>query len=388
MKGQHRERIRSLPTAWSAQRPTRVEGWALVGLLAAALVASLALAAVDGIGDPRALTFELLLTSAFLLVIWNATLTAVLLLALTALSPLIDAQQVALLALAVGCLVVLRYCSAWVQAAYLGAFLAAAAAIHRLDQRPDSMATFSAVLMVAAGASATGIVLRAVVTKGTRAREELRDARRLNAELVQQERQRIADDLHDVVAHDLTVIAMHARLLDRTDDPRERERSQAAIIASARQALVDLRRVVHLAVDAREEAAPSMAGSVSVAVQDFRSALERAGYEVEVEVAPDASEGLDRLTVSGLERVIREAATNVLKHAPAPERVRLELAREDGMVALRIWNSLSRPARASLVPSGGYGTARIRERAGLLGGTFSAGRSTDGWLLDVSFPLS
>jgi signal transduction histidine kinase len=380
-------RLRDLRPIWAAQRPTRVERWALIGVVSVAIAASLALGVVEGFHDPREFALEMLLTLAFVLTLWNAALTALALLVLMGLSPLVEAQQVALLALAVGCLVVVRYSSAWLQAAYLGVFLAIAAAVHGLDPETGSVATLSAVLMVAAAASATGIVLRALVTRATRTREELIDARRINADLVQEERQRIADDLHDVVAHDLTVIAMHARLLERTDDPDERERSEQAILASARQALVDLRRVVSLASDDGADAPANLSGGLALAVDEFRAGLERAGYEVSVDLDPPAAEVLDRLTVSALERTIREAATNILKHAPSPERVALTLQSVDGAVRLQIWNSLSRPAKAAFVPSGGYGTARMRERMGLLGGGCSVGPRDGGWLLDASVPV-
>ncbi|TQJ32670.1 sensor histidine kinase [Microbacterium sp. SLBN-146] len=380
-------RLRALRPFWAAQRPTRVERWALIVVVAVAVAASVSLGFVEGFDDPREFTLEMLLTLAFVLTLWNASLTALALLVLMGLSPLLHAQQVALLALAVGCLVVVRYSSAWAQAAYLGIFLAVAAAVHGLDPATGSVATLSAVLLVAAAASATGVVLRALVMRATRTREELLDARRINADLVQEERQRIADDLHDVVAHDLTVIAMHARLLERTDDPVERERSEQAILASARQALVDLRRVVSLASDDVADGPSTLSGGLAVVVEDFRAGLERAGYDVTVDLDQPATEELDRLTVSAIERTIREAGTNILKHAPSPERVSLSLQSIDGAVRLRIWNSLSRRAKTSLVPSGGYGTARMRERMGLLGGGCSVGPRDDGWLLDASVPV-
>ncbi|MFB8387852.1 sensor histidine kinase [Microbacterium sp. NPDC055910] len=378
-------RARRLFRTAGSQRPTRVERVAIIGVVTAAALASVLLWAFDGFVDPASFFFDVLLTLAFLPLLWNPTLTALALFALMAVSPFADEQQVALLGLAIGCLVVVRYCPARIQAVYLVLFLAAAGGVHRFDQRPDSVAMFSAVLIVAAGASAVGVVLRALVARAGSIGEELVDARRMNVELVREERQRIADDLHDVVAHDLTVIAMHARLLDRTDDPDERSQSQEAILASAKQALVDLRRVVDIAADNREDAARSTDHSLAAAVESFRTALEHAGYDVAVRVNAAADE-LDLLTVSTLERIIREAATNIMKHAPAPQHVELSVARGGEGVVLRIRNTLAATVGAPKLPGSGYGTARMRERTALRGGTFSSGAHEGDWLLEARFP--
>jgi signal transduction histidine kinase len=64
------------------------------------------------------------------------------------------------------------------------------------------------------------------------------------AEQLKHERDLIADELHDIVAHEITIVALHAAVLDRTEDMQTRSQSQTAIREAAVQALTDIRRVL------------------------------------------------------------------------------------------------------------------------------------------------
>lgn len=366
----------------------RVERRALLGFVLAAIAVGVVIAAIDGFARPEPLVLDILLSLAFVAALWSVPAVPAILLVLVAASSIVDGQQQSLLALAISGGLIVRVSSLTVQALFTLAFVTSAAVVYSVSDAARSTSGLIVLLLVAAGAAMVGLMLRLQVSRGARARAALSEEQQRSARIAQEERQRIADDLHDVVAHDLTGIAMHAQLLARTTDDGERTRSQDAILASSRQALTDLRRVVGSAAEARPGAAGALPGvGVSDAVGATRDELLTAGYDVRVTTAGEIDHGVSRLTVSAVERILREAGTNVVKHAAPPQRVDIEVRRVDGSLRLRIRNSLNARTAAAL-PSGGYGTVRMQERALLLGGEFRAGPRDGGWLLEVSLPTT
>lgn len=366
----------------------RVERRALLGFIVAAIAVGVVIAAIDGWARPETLILEVLLSLAFVAALWSVTTVPAVLLVLVGASTLVDGQQQALLALAISGGLVARVSTVAVQALFTLAFVTSAAVVYSASNPARSTSGLIVLLLVAAGAAMIGLMLRLQVSRGARVRAALSEEQERSARIAHEERQRIADDLHDVVAHDLTGIAMHAQLLARTTDDDERRRSEEAILAASRQALTDLRRVVGSAAEARPEAAGALPGvGVSDAVGATEAELVTAGYDVRVSMTGEIDHEISRLTVSAVERILREAGTNVIKHAAPPQRVDIDVRRIDDALLLRIHNSLN-PRAASGLPSGGYGTVRMQERAQLLGGDFRAGPAGGGWLLEVSLPTT
>lgn len=365
---------------------TRVERWALWSLIGAGLVAGLVLTVSAGLPGEDAV-FQTLLTLAFALVLWRPKAFGATLLILLAVSPAVDAQQEAILALALGSGLIARTCTIAIQAAYVVAFFGAAILMHVFFPASEPLSSFIAAIIVATGSSGVGLTLRAVTEREMHAHRKLLVSEQARAEVAAGERRRIADDLHDVVAHDLTIIAMHARLLERDPDPDDRRTSQRAILDSARQALSDVRRVVLLA---SEDADPATGADnqrgVGVAAQELARELTAAGYRVQLddEVPDDAD--IDRLVSATLARIVREAGTNILKHAVGAQRVRIHLHQSEGELRLSVWNSLPRDPSASEAVSGGYGIVRMNERTAILGGSFESGPESGGWHTRASFP--
>lgn len=173
------------------------------------------------------------------------------------------------------------------------------------------------------------------------------------------ERERIARDLHDLLGHTLSMIALKAelaaRLLER--DPAAAAVEIADVQRVSRETLAEVRRAVE---GYRERGfAAELAGA--------RRALQSAGVtleeQVEAERLPPAVEGV-------LALALREAVTNVVRHARA-KRCRVALAREGGEVVLEV----SDDGRGGLAAEG-VGLAGMRERAEALGGRLQ--RSGDG----------
>jgi len=221
------------------------------------------------------------------------------------------------------------------------------------------------------------------------AREEL--ARRA----VTEERLRIARELHDVVAHSMSIIAVQSgvgvHVLD--SQPEEARKALAAVEATSRQALVEMRRLLGV-LRADAEPRGSLAPAPGLAdVETLAAEVARAGVRVEVRI-----EGTPAALPAGLElsayRIVQEALTNVLKHArPAGATVRI--AYEPGQVVIEVTNdgqgsgsAFGRRSTDSDPQIRGSGIAGMRERAALYGGTLEAGpRPEGGFRVAASLPL-
>ena len=231
-----------------------------------------------------------------------------------------------------------------------------------------------------------GFAIRNQYTKAQMLTTQLEATEREVAEQLRHERDLIADELHDIVAHEITIVALHAAVLERTEDRTTRSQSQTAIREAAVQALTDIRRVLGM-VRGEENLTPDrlpspdgLPGTIAVVTKE----LEQAGIEVTVDVPDDVR--LPSASMVALIRVIRESGTNVLKHATGARHVRIALRVERGWVRLEFSDD-SPPARTAGLPTSGYGIMRLQERFRLFGGSFRAARGPQGWVVSASLPL-
>jgi signal transduction histidine kinase len=192
--------------------------------------------------------------------------------------------------------------------------------------------------------------------------------------LVAQERARIARELHDVVAHSVSVMVIQAQAGPRlTGDPEATSRTFATIESSGREALVELRRLLGiLRTDDNELAVGPQPGLASI--EGLLEQVRAAGLPVELRI-----EGEPEPLAPGLDlcayRIVQEALTNTLKHAAGasaevlvrygPSAVELEIA-DDGA------------GGSAAVNGAGHGLIGMRERATLYGGRLDAGARPDG----------
>lgn len=192
-----------------------------------------------------------------------------------------------------------------------------------------------------------------------------------------EERNRIARDLHDVIAHTLTVSLLHvmsARLAIE-HDPEDAASALAEAERLSRESLAEVRQVAGLVRASSGSPLPG-AGELPALISRFQSA------GANVTFAVDGDPGRLPATVGlALYRILQEALTNVVKHAPgAPVTARITVA--SGQVTLDV---------DSLGPAGngtGLGLVSMRERAESLGGSCEAGPSGAGWLVRATLPLA
>jgi signal transduction histidine kinase len=210
------------------------------------------------------------------------------------------------------------------------------------------------------------------------------------AEAVEQERSRIARELHDVVAHSLSVIVVQAAAERRavengTTDGASTGPVLASVERAGREALVDLRRLLGLLRKVDE--APSLAPQPSLAELDLLvSPLQDAGIDVAVRIdgrADPLPAGVD-LTAY---RIVQESLTNVLKHAHA-NRVEIVIGHRSGRVDIDVLDDGDASGRESAAPGGGHGLLGMRERVSIFGGTMTTGpRPEGGWAVRARLPV-
>ena len=249
--------------------------------------------------------------------------------------------------------------------------------------------TFVAALLCAA-AWLLGASRRRLYGDAARLRDladRLRAEQRVSAErAVTAERARIARDLHDLVAHHVSAIALQARAAEVVlpEDPRTAGAGVAAIGRAADTALEEMRGLVRLLADAPRAGAPGGVPEPSLSRLDRLTAdAEAAGCPVALTVIGPVAELPPAVQVSAY-RVVQEALTNVRKHAGAVP-VEAELHCGGGELRVRVSNPAPLGS-ASPPPSGpGLGLIGMRERAALFDGALRAGPEGDGWAIEATF---
>ena len=243
-----------------------------------------------------------------------------------------------------------------------------------------SLAQFTALL---AAAWFLGDIVRRwqqAAAEQARRAAELEQARQELARLaVNAERVRIARELHDVVAHSMSVIAMHAGSgrLAAVRDPEAARRALEVVEESSRNALAEMRRLVTVLRDV-DQSGPDLAPAPGLAgVHRLVAEVAAAGVQVDVRTEGDLAAVPPGVSLAAY-RIVQEALTNVVRHV-GPTRVRLAVAVDGDRVRLEVSDSGGRRVATAAVPAGtGHGAAGMRERAALYGGEISIGPGPDG----------
>jgi signal transduction histidine kinase len=226
---------------------------------------------------------------------------------------------------------------------------------------PSAIATLGVTALAYTGDAKTGdvsfamafpVVVWAIAEALRNRREAIAEAERRAAG---EEQARLARELHDVIAHSLSVIVVQASAADDVFDARPDQARAAlrSIEGAGREALGELRRLL----------AGEQPGLDRLA--ELAEPLRAAGLEVSVSVAADASPGVE----GSAYRIVQEALTNTLRHARA-SRAEVVVRAAGGVLDLEVRDD----GRGGAFDDGaGRGIAGMRERAALLGGTLEAG---------------
>lgn len=199
-----------------------------------------------------------------------------------------------------------------------------------------------------------------------------------------EERSRIARELHDVVAHSLTVVNVQAATALALGDPAGGRAALATIRDVSRQALAETRAVVHML---RTTETMDVSGELRTIVEVVDQ-VRAAGVQVECDL-PDAAvlDGWQQqwpvATRLAVVRLVQESLTNVLRHGGKQASLTL------GVDGSRVTLQVSNPLRADEPPHPpGFGLVGMRERVDLLGGSFAAGAVGERFLVTATIPVS
>ena len=222
--------------------------------------------------------------------------------------------------------------------------------------------------------------LRRAQTDATKAAarvEELRREQEQTRRASDEQRTRLARELHDVVAHSVSVMTVQAaaarRVMQRA--PGEAADAVEAIERTGREALAEMRRMVAV-LRPRDEEEPL---APQPGVDDLAALIgqmESTGLSVDMRV-----EGRPRALPPSLDlsayRIVQEALTNVLKHA-GPVRTEVVLRYGGRDIEIEVSDDGALAHAPSQAPGAGHGLSGMRERAALFGGELSVGRRPEG----------
>jgi len=230
-----------------------------------------------------------------------------------------------------------------------------------------------------AGAWVAGLLVR------SRREASARLAREIAHAAVVEERLRISRELHDIIGHSMSLIAVKATVANHVADvrPDEARAALTVIEQTSRTALTDIRRVLGALrsdpgpppVDMPHEGLP-LAGLAGLA--ELVDRVRSTGLQVDLDTSVEIDDGRPLPTAVGVPvyRIVQEALTNVVAHSAAARcRVAVRVGRRDVTVEV---TDPGPPRRSRPAADGGYGLIGMRERTLLFGGTFEAGPEPDG----------
>ncbi|MCX5070441.1 histidine kinase [Micromonospora lupini] len=226
---------------------------------------------------------------------------------------------------------------------------------------------------------------QALADAGRRHVEALTRERRGAAERIRlRERARIAEEMHDSLGHDLSLIAVRAAALELAEDLAPKHRTAVgelrASVAAATERLHGIIGVL------REEGGPAGVRPVGETVVDLVAGAREAGMAVRLDAPPDTVE-LPGMTGSAAHQVVREALTNAARYAPGAS-VTVTLVRNADGVEVRVRNASAPAGPLPRPASSGSGLLALAERVRLAGGVLDAGPSPDcGFAVRARLPL-
>ncbi|WP_410675008.1 sensor histidine kinase [Amycolatopsis sp. cmx-4-68] len=284
-------------------------------------------------------------------------------------------------------------------------FVATALAVWRDAGRWSEMSIAEAWMSTATasakfvGATVTALVFTAVPLIVGLVRHSVAETRRRTAERValrdqvarREEQARIAREMHDVLGHRLSLLSLQAGALEvTTGTTPDAAEAAKTVRTTARQSLDDLRQVIGVlrgpGFPDRQAGGPAEPPQPMLAdIPDLVTGARQAGLAVSVTIMLDQASSAPAPLGTAAYRILQEALTNVLRHAPgAAAEVTVRGGPGAGLV-IEVVNA--RPPHPVPSPGSGMGLTGVNERITLLGGTLTAGPADDGtFVLRASLP--
>jgi signal transduction histidine kinase len=255
------------------------------------------------------------------------------------------------------------------------ALLLTASAMHRVEG-------VLLYLSFVAGAWLIGYLMR---TQRLLLAQQMRAQQALAEHAAADERRRIAREVHDVIAHSLSVTLLHVtgarRVLQQDRDVDDAVEALEEAERLGRQAMADIRRTVGLLDKSPMKITPEPGlDDISVLVEDF----ERAGLDVSLRV-DGSTRRVSAAVGLALYRITQESLANIAKHAPDSKST-VALSISATSARLTVNNRLPAAVAANQSPEG-RGMRGMRQRVELLGGVIDVGPTHDGWSVSAVVPL-
>jgi signal transduction histidine kinase len=264
------------------------------------------------------------------------------------------------------------------------AILAGAVAVKDTDDPKLSTSSIVIELLFYGMGAAAGRVVR---RRERKVEHVARVADERADDAVRHERRRIARELHDVIAHSMSVIVVQAdsARLGLAPDDDETRSALTAIEESGRESLREMRRLLGLLRDDDAEADEAVLGPQAgmKSLEALVRTVRQAGLPVELQIDGEPQPLAPGIDLAAY-RIVQEALTNTLRHA-GPARAKVSVHYDTNEIRMRIEDNGRGNGTGS--DTHGNGLVGMRERARLYGGSFDAGPAATGFVVSASLPL-
>ncbi|WPR65093.1 histidine kinase [Glutamicibacter protophormiae] len=255
------------------------------------------------------------------------------------------------------------------------------------------------IVLIAPFAALSFVLTRSIFVlreRNYKAVKDMQEADERSRQAIEAERKNIARDLHDIVAHDITVVAMQSKAAKFANDGQMALEAIDVIAKLSTETLHDLRLMLNVlrtdgtmadpAVSATDKPAATTVYAVQ-GVELFSQRLREANFVVSSHTEEKISD-LPRSAQTALYRVMQEATTNVIKHALPGGECSISLTVHGNEARLKITNQIadSTIGKHSL-PLGGSGLIGMEDRMKAFGGKFKASEHNGRWILTASIPF-
>lgn len=359
-------------------RLSKAERIVLLTFVGAAAVFDIVAMIRDPGGDMPYRSLSLLTTLTLALFAWSPLVATVALGVVVATAFALGVPTYVLMGASIASLLVTRLASTPLLLGFVaGVASCTLALISRVETPTGDIVAFLTVVLIA---GIVGAGLRFALDQSSRLETRLVAQAEHERKAIQAERSWIAGELHDSIAHHLTIISLHSQLLD---DEQMRPVSQEAIEDAARKALSDLRFIINISEDSPGgENVPK--GDLAEAITEAKRELQAAGQIVVID-GDSADKSIPRGIEIILARMVRESTTNIIKYS-GPGEVKFALDVRPNLISMEIRNPLSFAA-ARVNSSSGTGVSRMSERVLSQRGDFRAGVVGNDWVVFARLPI-